>query len=294
MSDLPSSVPSASDLPIVVFIGPFGFSGSTLLDTALAQGPELVTLGEAFQIADWVRENRLCTCKSPIHECSFWPGVLERIDAAALARPSILSGRHDYFAGPVPDTAETRAYARAHWAMIDAAAKAAGARFVIDSSKHLWRLRALALEHPERIRFLQLVRDCAVVARSAATEKASPAVGESARTIAVPYPRTVAKWVATNIASTQFCKRMGIPRRAVSYARFTGEPEGELRAICAWLGTEFDPAMLHPSMEGLHNVAGSRWRMTRRQVEIKAGDREALPWYDRSVSSAASRIVALF
>lgn len=283
-----------SDGPVLVYIGPFGFSGSTLLDTALAQGPELVTLGEAFQISDWLAEDRLCTCQVPIGFCEFWPDALEGIDRAALARPAILSGRHDYLSGPAPDTPETRAYARAHWAMIDAAAKVADARFVIDSSKHLWRLRALALERPERIRFLQLMRDCAVVARSARTEKASPAVGEDARTVAVPYPRSVAKWVATHVASTRFCRNVGIPRRAVSYRRFTGEPEAELRGLTQWLGTAFDPTMLTPSMEGLHNVAGSRWRMTHRQVQIKPGDREPLPWYDRSVSGAASRIVAMF
>jgi len=283
-----------SGQPVLIYIGPFGFSGSTLLDVALAQGPERVSLGEAFQIADWVADNRLCTCKTPIRDCAFWTRTLQGIDPQALARPAELSGRHDYLASPAPDTPRVRAYARAHWAVIDAAAQAAGARFVIDSSKHLWRLRALALERPDSIRFLHLIRDCAVVARSAATEKASPAVGESARTVAVPYRRSVAKWVATNVASARFCARQGLARRETPYARFTAQPEAELRAICDWLGMSYDPAMSHPSIEGLHNVAGSRWRMTRRQVEIKPGDREPLPWQDRAVSGVASRLVSLF
>jgi hypothetical protein len=58
-------------------------------------------------------------------------------------------------------------------------------------------------------------------------------------------PRQVAKgWQTTHRRFQALVDRGNVKARVVHYERLTGNTEGELREICAFLSLEFDPAML--------------------------------------------------
>ncbi|SEW42057.1 Sulfotransferase family protein [Cognatiyoonia koreensis] len=251
----------------LVYIGPIGFSGSTLLDVALAQGDDVFSMGEVFQIAEWMRENHLCTCRKPIGECAFWPGVLKDITPNALATPAGI-GREDLRARTISTDEETSRYVAAHWDLIDRVAEASGARLIIDGSKHLWRLKLLADARPDKIKFIQLCRDPLAVMQSAKIPKARLAVSSTAMTKPSSGLRTLTKWILSHRAARQFADQNRIPRLSVSYDRLTHEPEKSLSAICDWIGMSYDPAMLTLKTPDLHNIAGSRWRLTKDQSTI--------------------------
>lgn len=276
----------------VLFIGPYGFSGSTLLDFALAQSPQVVTTGEMFQLAEWVRNNNLCTCRQPIQDCGFWTRALTDFGGGTKValppeaeRPDGAGGAEDYRSGPLPPTDAIQNNARIYWAIFDRIAAETGARYVVDSSKHLWRLRLLATERPRQIHLLHLHRNPAVVARSAAQKKARPATRDGVLTPAVPTAKTLIKWVLTNRATRRFAETTGLPRLPVSYETLAERPEEILGGICDWLGIDYLPAMLMPATAGHHNVAGSRWRMTKDQVTIR-------PSQDVAELSASVRAMA--
>lgn len=280
----------------VLYIGPYGFSGSTLLDLALAQADDVVSVGELFQLPRWVKENNLCTCRRHIRDCPFW-GKFVPFGEGSLALsvtiplpPAKLHALDDYRASPVPDDDEWWTYSKTQWTLFDAIAKETGARYIIDSSKHLWRLRALAMERPNQLHYLHLVRNPAAVARSARRSKSSPAVQGTdqfpGRTPSVPYPKTLVKWVLTHSASVRFSRQAKIQRNVIDFEEFTQNPETVLRGVCEPLDITFKPSMLTPGTITHHNVAGSRWRLkTERAVITQSGDRFAFGPMERALAT---------
>lgn len=251
----------------VIYIGPYGFSGSTLLDLALAQSPVISSGGELFQLAEWARDNRLCTCRRAMENCDFWSSLNSIGDGAALSAPSSLSAFWDYSSFPMSD-ADALRYARAHWQVFDEVAKRTNARYVVDSSKHLWRLRALVAARPGQVRYLHLMRNPVVVAKSAAKAKARPAIAPDEYTSPVPVWKTLAKWVLTNRAAVQFARREELRSLTVSYEQLSSEPAQVLEQVCGWLDMPSDSRMLDIVTAGHHNIAGSRWRLEESRVTI--------------------------
>ena len=63
----------------VLFVGGLGRSGSTVLDMLLAQEPGMVPVGEVRHLWErGLRDNDLCGCGAPFHDCPFWRAVGER------------------------------------------------------------------------------------------------------------------------------------------------------------------------------------------------------------------------
>lgn len=256
----------------LIFIGPFGFSGSTLLDLALAQSQQIVTTGEMFQLGEWLRDDNLCTCKAPVSQCQFWSTIIANAPHSTLLRPDGISALDDYRTRPLTVTPELKVYAERAWQTVDRIAAETGARYVIDSSKHLWRLRALALERPEAIVFVHLHRSAPVVARSARMSKARPATSGEATTPAVPYIKTLSKWILTNRAAARFADMAGITRIPLRYETLSAQPESILSDLCTRLQVPYINAMRMPRVSGNHNIAGSRWRMNKEVVHITSAN----------------------
>src|ERR1051325_3979583 len=65
----------------VLFILGMGRSGSTALERLLAAHDGTVAIGEARSI--WTRgfdDERLCSCRTPIAECTFWQSVRKNMN----------------------------------------------------------------------------------------------------------------------------------------------------------------------------------------------------------------------
>ena len=79
ISDLVEPQPAAAEQAgqlRVVFIGGQGRSGSTLLERALGQLPDVVSVGETVHLWDrGLRDNELCGCGQPFSACPFWSEV---------------------------------------------------------------------------------------------------------------------------------------------------------------------------------------------------------------------------
>lgn len=77
-------------MPRVVFIASLPKSGSTLLDLLLGTHPNVVGLGEIYQLirtdSIFLRNNRdelcACSCGAPMSECRFWSGVVRELQAS--------------------------------------------------------------------------------------------------------------------------------------------------------------------------------------------------------------------
>jgi hypothetical protein len=133
--------------------------------------------------------------------------------------------------------------------------------------KEVWAVEFvphLARAFPDA-RFVLVVRDPrAVVASLVAMAERDP----TQRAHPLSYLRHWRKQIAFG---ARFAADRGLaPRvRTLVYERLVRDPEGELRALCAWLGIDFEEAMLAPAwggnssfgeQRGVDAAAADRWR----------------------------------
>jgi hypothetical protein len=152
--------------------------------------------------------------------------------------------------------------ARNSWSIMDAIAAVTGSRYVIDSSKSPVRLKLLYMLQPDRVRIAHLVRDGRAVVAS--TLKRRRTTVEAASRVWKRDNRHVSMMLRT------------IPRalqHQVRYEAVCENPERELRALCAFLGLEFEPAMLELWQRPVHNIPGNPMLFQRERRTISRDDR---------------------
>ena len=258
----------------VIFIGPYGFSGSTVLDVALSQSVDVVSGGELCYLGEWLEHDRLCTCSAPLSMCPAWAPVADSILSEKMAMLGSISRLRKLAAVIWPERHREllRLYGEVYWEVADYLADWGGVEVVVDSSKDIFRLAALAITRPGQVEFLHLTRDLDSVVASAAVSKAMPAAGGSCRTSAVGGIKTMANWTVQNALSVVLSRQACLARTPVSYARLTQDPERVLRGICQAVGLQFSTSMLSLDTSSSHNISGSRWRFGSGSPAIQTGD----------------------
>ncbi|NRQ34437.1 sulfotransferase [Nonomuraea sp. NN258] len=253
-----------------MFLGGLGRSGTTLLERLLGELPGVVALGEVVHLwARGVLAGEPCGCGEPFPACPFWRSVGERAfggwSGPLAERMLHLRHRVDRTRRIVrighPDLAEYgRAYERIY--------RAAGARVVVDSSKHASLAYCLVAAGVD-VRVVQVIRDPRAVAHSWGRSVARPEDGRPmARWGAA---RTALHWTAQNLALELL---PGVTR--VRYEDLVRDPAATLSWLAARLGL---PAGGTPFLTGgtarlspAHTVSGNPMRFTVGAVELRRDD----------------------
>jgi sulfotransferase family protein len=296
---------SARRLP-VLFIGGLGRSGSTLVDRVLGQTPGVCSVGELVFIWDRaLSANELCGCGQPFNECPFWKevgvaafGGWDRIDPVVLRARQLRVDRNRYvpamFAPSIAPAYRRRLepYAEVVGRLYQAIADVAGARLIVDSSKHA--STATFLRHVPGIdpKIVQLFRDPHGVAWSWSKTVERPDATEGISLMArVGAARIAARWQAYN-ALLALLRSRGA---ALRYEDFVDRPEEATRRLLALggLGPGELPQFVGPRRVALdvdHTVAGNPLRFRTGEIEIRADDqwRRSMPPSRRALVSLLS------
>ncbi|WP_114424443.1 sulfotransferase [Nocardioides houyundeii] len=291
--------------PLVLYIAGWGRSGSTLAERLLAEIDGVTLLGEVVHLWErGVREDQLCACQRPFHQCPFWSevgrlafGGWERVEVDRIAELKSQVDRQRRLPRTVrrrPDAATRAAieeYAGWFRAVYAAAQQVSGARILVDSSKEI--PTAVTLSHLEDLdlRVLHIVRDARGVAHSWAKVVARPeADGE-------PMPRfsparSTALWMSGNLTVQGLAWR-GVPVTRLRYEDLVASPAEAVAGAWDALGLPGRPELpmvddhsieLHPS----HSVAGNPMRFRTGITELRADDawRTRMSRSDRAVVTA--------
>ena len=275
----------------VAYIASAAHSGSTLLDLLLNNNPRVQSVGEVHRLSRLARDNaEPCTCGRPVARCPFWLRV-QATGQAALGLPDtapLLLEKDPMFTsrgmGPVRQAVEKALLVAGHGGLYRLGARLAarghltaaansyfwyemlhrtvGARIVVDSSKDARRLKALYLARPERFRLIFLVRDGRAVAASEMRREGTGIVAASRA------------WAEAS--RKLYLAQLTIPRSrkiTVRYEDLCQQPAAVGRRICAFLGIEFDEAMLTLKKEAAHNISGNPMRMRRGETAIRLDER---------------------
>lgn len=252
----------------LIYIGPFGYSGSTLVDMYLSKYENIFSIGEAISYSTWKAENRLCTCRELIHECDFW----SKINHTPSENSSAFSRAANNNLPNITGADGLRAYGEDQWVLLDKIASVCDANYIVDSSKSLWRLKALALTRPSKIIACHLIRHPYDVMTSAQIRKLKPSIPADknvAYTKSYPKWRTALKWVLQNHAFQKFCASHEITYLKISYEVFVEKPIEVIRKMGIDGGTlKGEGNTIIPAEN--HNISGSRWRLLQDRVSIRS------------------------
>ena len=264
-------------------------SGSTLLDQLLGGHPRIMSLGEVHHLAAYALQDRKlydpehpldCSCGKSVSTCSFWQAVTAR-----LGRPLDSLRYHLRFLGPDGEVGFRRTIKRTpamvrnpflsrflgshrlgsdSFALFDAIAEVAGVDYVVDSSKGVYRYRALYNFSNSRVFGIVLVRDYRGVVYSKM---------KRGRTLEA----TAREWAA-RLNQMEMLTR-GVPDDRllrVKYEDLCRDPRAELTRICDFLGLEFADTMLSRPAEEVHHIGGSpsKFDPARRAIRLDESYRE--------------------
>jgi hypothetical protein len=295
-----------SDL-IVVYLGGFGRSGSTLVERMLGAAPGWVNVGELVDLARSVApSDELCGCGASFSRCPLWlrvgevafggwtVDVLDRLTglhrAAARQRhlPGLLWSRRR----PSDALADLRA---AYAGIYRAVAEVTGARVVVDASKGPAFGQALAGARGIDLRMINVVRDPRAVACSWQRHVDRPhATGGSEQMWRIPAHRAAAQWGALQAEIELIARAGGVRSTRLRYEDFVADPVRTLVAATAAVGVPLTPADLpavdhsRVELDASHGLSGNPGRFRSGVVELHRDDGwiAEMPATDRAIVTA--------
>jgi hypothetical protein len=291
----------------VLYIGGFGRSGSTLVERILGQVPGFCSAGEIVFL--WQRgliEGQLCGCGTPVPECDFWGrvgktafGGWDQIDAHEMVALQRRVDRNRFIPAMVAPrlrpaaSADLDRYTEVLSKLYRAIGEAAGARVVIDASKHASTAFLLRKVPGIDLRVVHLVRDSRGVAYSWTKEVKKPEVTGDDAFMPVYSPSSSGRqWLAYNL----LFDALGIldDTMVLRYEALMAQPRAGLERILAYAGEPVTPESFTFLGDGSvelgcdHTVAGNpmRFRQGRLDLRLDQAWTTKLPARDRKVVTA--------
>jgi hypothetical protein len=291
----------------VLYIGGFGRSGSTLVERILGQLPGFCSAGEIVFL--WQRgliDGQLCGCGVPVPECDFWTrvgktafGGWDQIDAQEMLALQRRIDRNRYIPSMVAPRLRPAAqldldrYTDVLSRLYRGIGEVAGARVVIDASKHASTAFLLRRVPGISLRVVHLVRDSRGVAYSWTKEVRKPEVTGDDAFMPVYSPSSSGRqWLAYNL----LFDALGVIDKTMilRYEALMAEPGTGLARILAHAGEPVTPesfAFLGDGWVDLgvdHTVAGNPMRFHQGRLDLRLDQAWAtkLPERDRKVVTA--------
>ena len=291
----------------VLYIGGFGRSGSTLVERILGQLPGFCSAGEIVFL--WQRgliEGQLCGCGTPVPECDFWSrvgktafGGWDEIDAHEMVALQHRVDRNRYIPAMVAPRlrpaaqADLDRYTQALSKLYRAIGEVAGARVVIDASKHASTAFLLRRVPGIDLRVVHLVRDSRGVAYSWTKEVRKPEVTGDDAFMPVYSPSSSGRqWVAYNL----LFDALGVvdDTMVLRYEALMAQPRQGLERILAHAGEPVTADAFSFLGDGFvelgcdHTVAGNPMRFHQGRLDLRLDQAwtTKLPARDRKVVTA--------
>lgn len=270
-----------------VYICSAGHSGSTLLDLLLGSHSRAASLGEITQLPKNISLDTLCTCGASIRMCRLWSVIIaqlsDELGADLFRTPYALEMGYGIASTVVDPKHQTRAYLIRRRMLLgllyvelslgrslhglagrrmanaidnnvrvyEAVRSHADVDVLVDSSKSYLKAVALYLRHPGRTRVLLLTRDGRGVMWSNIKR------GEAGEGAVISWRNQYSRGLPLLMRHVPQAHRMH-----VRYEDIARDPETTLKAICDFVGLDFEAQMLRFRSKTHHIVNGNRMRLS--------------------------------
>lgn len=267
-----------TDRPVVLYLGGFGRSGTTLLDRMLGEVPGVVSSGEIVHLWErGVRGDEQCGCGEPFSDCPLWTevgrkafGGWEALDIERVIGLKRAVDRNRFIPAMVGNAMlpgyrrRMREYADLLGRLYGALHEVSAARVIVDSSKHA-SYGYLLRELPGiDLRLVHAVRDPRGVANSWLKQRRRPEVAQGESYMPMYSPgRSGLLWSGHN-AMVAGLTRL-VPSIVVRYEDLMDDPARELRRVLRLAGVPSEVPLTHlhgnsVELRPAHTVAGNPMR----------------------------------
>ncbi len=261
----------------LIYILSPSYSGSTIFDLALGTHPRVLSLGEVHRIAAPQRERIMsfgnrCSCGKRLHECDVW----EERRRAAFSRIGIrptsdwselgFGPSYSFFNNPPAQVFNNSLYllhrlmpgkmkrlnpssyygAKLQWAFFRSIAEHHHKDVIVDSSKSITPLSALASVNPEAITVVRLIRDGRGVVHS------------NLRRGIDDVRRATMRWLNQSRRLDAVIRRIKSETMTIKYEDFCAKPTEVVRSLlhrCSIATQDFEGDI---NVENHHTIPGNQ------------------------------------
>jgi hypothetical protein len=271
----------------LIYIVGTNYSGTTLLTTILGCHPDVESLGQVFEISDYLENSRKCMCGVEVPQCPFWSQVLPKTSfwdgsARSLVNMETDSRFHGKLTGrfglvlPIKPRDQEK-YRSFQNELMSAAAQVSKKRYLVDSSKTHHRLKWLVTSGvglEVNLFVLHMTRNGLGVVQSYKKR------GNS-------FPRGAAAWVWRNRRVEKvITDHVGDRSLFLRYEDLCQDPETCVRQICSHVGLEFEYAMMDFRSKVQHQVGGNPMRFgTSKEIRLDEKWREHTSEWEKQLFS---------
>jgi hypothetical protein len=294
-----------------VYIAGVGHSGSTLLDIVTGTIPGVFSSGEITYLPSRMAYRKFpCSCLSPLAECRVWSKVVADVSQEVgfdvrqdpLRYKMALLQRQRWKTDLPQDiwfTLQRAVFGYAmqrrsldiiegiwrtalseridnNWRIFDTVCKTCDVRYVVDSSKNIYRAKLLHSKRPADVYVLLLIRDLRGLAWSSIKRGRDPI-------------RTTGKFVRQYNRILSTLRNMeGVSFTPVKYERLCADPIAERRRIAGFLGLDDPGADIEIDPAKHHLTGGNAMRMKGR-MDIRLDE----SWKENLTPDVRSRVEKL-
>ena len=257
----------------VLFVAGTGRSGSTLLESLIAEQRDVFAVGELCYLWDRsVRDNQLCGCGRTFRECPFWStvwsrvvGELGQLDADAVIDLARSVTRTRYIPALWSDRLSSRRFRLAHeeytrllGVVYRAITDSAGGRPILDSSKDGRYGFVLGTVPGVRMRVVHVVRDSRAVAYSWQRVRLRPEIHWTEETMPTYSASKAARMWSIGNAQADMLRARAPRAQLLRYEDLVADPDlGRIRPLRDL--TERSATGEHPAM---HSISGNPMRFS--------------------------------
>ncbi len=258
----------------VVYVSPMGHSGSTLLDLMLNQHPQLQSVGEVLFIKEWIEEGYNCSCGKSLYKCSFWGDIISKLENVSHLQVLFNSWGDNNSANFRKYNASIAKYTEATKQLLQKVVVKSGKEIIIDSSKSLGRLKALALSGEFELNVIHLIRNGLGYVNSLRTPLSRPSINESKKTKTSSIVKSTIRWRVRNLSLEKIARvKPDIKYYQLRYEDLCIYTDKKMQEVCDFIGINYVPEVLTPGLGNIHNIGGSRWRYSSKPIEIKLDEK---------------------
>jgi hypothetical protein len=256
----------------VLYIAGWMRSGTTLLTAILGMQRGALAIGELSGFWAAAAVDEYCSCGKRISICPVWAPALEEVrrnsglERSAFRRlagmysseirtrraPTLIKAIRAQDAG----SDAIRELADVNRTLVEAARAAAGATFVIDSSKRLSPALHDRLAFGSDLNVIHMIRDARGVAASEARTRSVRSGDPDGRPPGRSVERSVLTWCLANV-SVLATKRFAASYNAVPYERLVEQPARVIEELGEALDLQFDWSCYPNFPERVHIAVGN-------------------------------------
>ena len=246
--------------PIVIYIGPIGHSGSTVLANLLGQLPRSISVGELNRIPDWRKYNLVCTCTKPYRQCPIWTKVEYFVGPRMNDLPDIILPYRVILSSSSILRKRFSKELNAILSLYQGITITTGNSIIIESSKDPRRLRLLLALQDIEVHVVHLVRNPFSVAYSYRRTHKKPAYKGNQLTEVESVWKNTLRWIFVNLVFLLLVIHQPSSYTLVRYEDLVENTEDTIRKILDSCGIEIRYIPCDLSLENSHDISGGRWR----------------------------------